>query len=261
VPSHFDGNADWATNFPAVCDNKSASIGVNQFTVITLGCADPDHTDSTIAPPTRVPLGKEFITVNNPARGNIGSLSDDLKIIYTPPKDFKGTDTFTYTGNDGTTESKPATVTINVGTGGGGGPGTAARKASVSRIKLSAKRFRRGPGLPSISKVRVGTTISFNLDTAANVTLSFQQKTVGRRAGSRCVKLTPRNRGKRACSRFVTKGSTRSMLGKVGLNRVRFQGRLTRSKRLALGTYRVVVKTSNAAGRTQRNGPTFTIVG
>ena len=261
VQKHFDGNADWASNLSAVCDNKSASIGVNQFTVITLGCVDPDLTFQTLDPPTRTPLGKELITVNKPARGNVGGLSDDLKVIYTPPKDFKGTDTFTYTGNDGTSEGKPATVTINVGMGGGGGPGTASQRAKISRIKLSAKRFRRGPRLPSISKVRVGTTISFNLDTAANVTLSFQQKTIGRRAGSRCVKPTPRNRGKRACRRFVTKGSTRSLLGKVGLNRVRFQGRLTRSKRLALGTYRVVVNTSNAAGRTKRNGPTFTIVG
>jgi Tol biopolymer transport system component len=260
VTNHFDGNADWATNFSPVCDNKSASIGVNQFVVIQLGCADPDHTDSTIAAPTRVPLERDGVTVNKPGRGNVGGLAEDLKIVYTPPKDFKGTDTFTYSGNDGTSEGKPATVTIKVGTGGGG-PGTAARVAKVSRIKLSAKRFRRGPRLPSISKVRVGTTISFNLDTAANVTLSFQRKTVGRRAGSRCVKLTPRNRGKRPCTRFVSKGRTRSLLGKVGLNRVRFQGRLTSSKRLALGTYRVVVNTSNAAGRSKRTGPTFTIVG
>jgi Bacterial Ig domain/WD40-like Beta Propeller Repeat len=260
LANHFDGNADWATNLSPVCDNKSASIGVNQFTVIQLGCADPDHTDSTIAPPTRVPIERDGVTVNKPARGNLGGLAEDLKIVYTPPKDFKGTDTFTYSGNDGTSEGRPATVTINVGTGGGG-PGTAAKPASISRIKLSAKRFRRGPRLPTISKVKVGTTISFNLDTAANVTLSFQKKTIGRRAGRRCVKVTPRNRSKRACTRFVSKGSTPSLLGKVGVNRVRFQGRLTRSKRLSLGTYRVVVNTSNAAGRTKRNGPTFTIVG
>jgi hypothetical protein len=47
----------------------------------------------------------------------------------------------------------------------------------------------------------------------------------------------------------------------VGTSRVRFQGRLSRSRRLALGRYRVVVNTHDAAGnRSKRNGPTFTIV-
>ena len=259
--SHFDGNADWATNFSAVCDDKNLSVGVNQFLVIPIRCVDPDHANSTIAPPTPVPIEKDDITVGTPGHGNLGGLSDDLKLVYTPAKDFRGTDTFTYTGNDGTSEGKPATVTINVGTaGGGGGPSNAARKATVSRIALSAKRWRRGRGLPKLARVRVGTTISFRLDVAANVRLGFERKTKGRRAGRRCVKPTPRNRRKRACARFVSKGRTSSFVAQDGLNRVRFQGRLSRSKRLALGTYRVVVNTSNAAGRSKRNGPTFTIV-
>jgi VCBS repeat-containing protein len=42
------------------------------------------------------------------------TLDSDGSFDYTPNKDFNGTDTFTYTANDGTVDSAPATVTITV---------------------------------------------------------------------------------------------------------------------------------------------------
>jgi VCBS repeat-containing protein len=42
------------------------------------------------------------------------TLDSDGSFTYTPNKDFNGTDTFTYTANDGTANSAPATVTITV---------------------------------------------------------------------------------------------------------------------------------------------------
>ena len=75
------------------------------------------------------------------------------------------------------------------------------------------------------------------------------------------MKATPRNRSRRPCKRFVAAGSIPTFAGKVGLNRVRFQGRLTSSRRLALGSYRVVLSVVDAAANhSTRNGPTFTIV-
>jgi hypothetical protein len=259
VASHFDGNADWATNFPPTCDNKTVNIGVNQFTTIQLNCTDPDFGFGA-SPPTPTPIDSVFMDITSkPRTGNIGTLSDDRKVIYTPGKDFKGTDTFTYTGSDGVTTAAPATVTVHVGTDANG---TIDNKApSFSSIRLSAKRWRRGPGLPTIARAKVGTTISFRLDEAGQVTLRFQRSTAGRRVGRKCVKATPRNRARRPCKRYVNAGSIPAFSGKVGLNRVRFQGRLSGSRRLGLGSYRLVLSVVDAAAnRSTRNGPTFTIV-
>jgi hypothetical protein len=130
-----------------------------------------------------------------------------------------------------------------------------------SSVRLSARRWRRGPRLPSVAKTKVGTTISFKLDEAGQVTLGFQRVRSGRRVGRKCVKATPRNRSRRPCKRFVNAGSIPAFVGKVGLTRVRFQGRLTRSRRLALGSYRVVLSVvDSAANRRTQTGPTFTIV-
>jgi hypothetical protein len=132
---------------------------------------------------------------------------------------------------------------------------------TASSIRESRKRWRRGPGLPSIAKAKVGTTISFKLDEAGQVTLGFQRVKAGRRVGKRCVKPSPRNRKRRSCKRFVNAGSIAPFAGKAGTNRVRFQGRLSASRRLGLGTYRVVLSVVDAAAnRSTRNGPTFTIV-
>jgi dipeptidyl aminopeptidase/acylaminoacyl peptidase len=258
VANHFDGNSDWATNFPPTCDNKTVNIGVNQFTTIQLNCTDPDFSMGA-DPPTPATIDSVFMDVAKPAKGNIGNLSDDRKVIYTPPAGFKGTDTFTYTGNDGVSTSSPGTITIHVGTNPNGTIDTKAPR--FSSVRLSAKRWRRGPGLPRIAKAKVGTTISFKLDEAGRVTIGFQRVRAGQRVGRRCVKPMPGNRSRRPCKRFVRAGSIPAFAGKVGLNKVRFQGRLTRSRRLGLGTYRVVLSVvDSAANRSTRNGPTFTIV-
>src|SRR5262249_823391 len=39
---HFDGNSDWATNFPPKCESKLAQIAVNAFVQFSLSCMDPD---------------------------------------------------------------------------------------------------------------------------------------------------------------------------------------------------------------------------
>lgn len=240
VNEHFDGNADWATNFSPKCDSKSTSIGVNQFTTISLSCTDPDSGFGK-EPPTPEPIDDSGLEiVSQPANGTIGGISNDETVIYTPNKDFRGTDTFTYTGSDGTSDGDPATVTINVGQEGGGDN----KAPKISNIKVSNKRWRRGKKLASFSLAPVGTTISFNLSEKAKTTLSFQRK----------------KKGKGGKAKFVGAGKI-TLSAKAGKNKVRFQGRLSKSKKLSPGTYRVVVSARDPAGnRSKRNGPTFTIV-
>jgi len=62
---------------------------------------------------------------SQPVNGSV-TLGADGSFTYTPDAGFAGKDQFTYTANDGTDASAPATVTITVkpagGTGGGDGP-------------------------------------------------------------------------------------------------------------------------------------------
>jgi Tol biopolymer transport system component len=247
---HFDGNTDWATNFSPTCDDRTVSVGINGFISIPLSCTDPDSGFGK-APPTPDPLSDSSMEIaSGPKNGNLGGLNDE-RVIYTPSKDFKGTDTFTYTGEDDESTSQPATVTIQVAnppTPGGGGDKTA---PSISGIKVSVSKWRVGKGLASLSelatfsKAPVGTSISFELSEAASATLSFQ-RSVRTKGGKR---------------KFVNAGSLKPLAAKAGKNKVRFQGRLTSSRTLALGKYRVVVAAKDAAGnQSQRKGPTFTIV-
>ena len=62
--------------------------------------------------------------------------------------------------------------------------------------------------------------------------------------------------------RYVKAGTLGGLSAKAGKNKVRFQGRLSRSKSLKPGSYRVVVGATDAAGNKSqpKNGPTFTIV-
>jgi hypothetical protein len=260
VAKHFDGNADWATNFRPTCENKSASIPVNGFTSIELDCTDPDNGAGKEAPHAEE-IGDAFLEVASPpAHGTLSGLSE-RKVIYTPNKDFKGTDSFTYTGSDSVSDANPAKVTIKVGqeqSGGGGGDKTAPK---ITNVKVSAKRWLPGVKLPSVLKLPVGTTVSFRLSEAARTTLVFQRATPGRRVGGKCVKQTAANRTSKACVRYVAGGKLPAFNGKAGANRVKFQGRLSRSKSLTSGTYRVVVSARDAAGNAaKKNGPSFTIL-
>ena len=82
------------------------------------------------------------------------------------------------------------------------------------------------------------------------------------RGGPATVSFQRRVPKKGGKPRFVNAGSLKPLAAKAGKNKVRFQGRLTSSRSLALGKYRVVVSARDAAGNQSqpRNGPSFTIV-
>jgi Tol biopolymer transport system component len=258
VAKHFDGNADWATNFSPTCEDRKASIPVNGFVSIEFGCTDPDYGPGKEAPHPETIDDSFLEVVTPPAHGTLSGLSD-RKVIYTPNKDFNGTDTFTYTGSDSVSDANPAKVTIQVGQEQGGGDDKTAPK--ITNVKVSAKRWLTGGKLASVARLPVGTTISFRLNEAARSTVAFQRAQPGRRVGGKCAKPTAANRDRKACVRYVSAGKLPSFAGKAGANRVKFQGLLRRGKSLAAGTYRVVVSARDAAGNAaKKNGPSFTIV-
>jgi hypothetical protein len=130
----------------------------------------------------------------------------------------------------------------------------------ILSLKVKPGRFRRGSGLPRLLKAPVGSVISFGLSEAASARFTFAKRTSGRRVGGHCVKPTKKNRSRARCSRFVGKGSF-SRKAAAGKNRLRFEGRLSKTKRLSPGRYRLTLRATDAAhNRSKPRRASFRIV-
>ena len=133
----------------------------------------------------------------------------------------------------------------------------------ISSASQTDKTWREGNALATFSrrhKAALGTTFSFTLNEQATVSFAFTQQVSGRKVSGKCVAQTNRNRRKRACKRTVTSGAL-SFKGHSGVNRVVFQGRISRSKKLPLGSYTLVIMASSATGqRSTARQLRFTIV-
>jgi streptogramin lyase len=143
------------------------------------------------------------------------------------------------------------------GGGGGGGGGADTIPPVVTRLTVSPKISRIGSLLPQLSRtvrrrIPVGTRISFVLSEPAQVTLSFVQYANGRRNGRRCVR---NRRTGRRCRITYVRGKL-IVSGKSGLNKLRFQGRITRRKKLAPGTYSLIVSAKDPSGNVSRTRST-----
>jgi FG-GAP repeat len=133
----------------------------------------------------------------------------------------------------------------------------------ITSATQSNHLWREGAKLAHISKRRkppVGTTFSFTLNEQASVTFAFTQRVGGRTVNHKCVAQTKKNRHKHGCKRTVTPG-TMTFTGHPGTNKVSFQGRLSRSKKLGLGSYTLAITATNAAGQhSSTKQLSFTIV-
>jgi hypothetical protein len=138
---------------------------------------------------------------------------------------------------------------------------------ALSGLGQTAKTWREGTKLAQLSasgrrgrrKVPVGTTFSFKLDRAAQVAFKFTRGVPGRKSGKRCVPQTRKNRHKRRCTRTVLAGAL-MLSAHSGTNKVRFQGLISKRKKLKPGSYKLLV-TASAAGKRSRTGTlSFTII-
>ena len=242
VAGRFDGNPEWARNPSPTCQGQTVTLGFNARATIPLSCVDP--------PPENDPITRSIVGL--PRHGSLGSISGNA-IVYTPSKNFSGTDQFTFKANDGTSDSNIAAVRITVARD---------TPATISSLAVSPSRWRLGSGLPQISAKRapIGTTISFRLSKAAKVKLTFARTTAGRKAGGRCVAPRPSNRSRPRCTRSIASGQL-SVNARAGVTHIRFQGRLSRTHRLTVGTYLLTVGATDSAGTPSRSRTArFTIV-
>ncbi len=131
---------------------------------------------------------------------------------------------------------------------------------AVSGVTASPSTFRLGSLLPKLTKARVGTTIKFKLSEPASTKVEFLQSKPGRKVGKRCKAPTHANRNHKHCTRIVVAGSL-GVSGHTGKNKLRFQGRLSTSKRLKPGRYTVRITATDAAGNASKpRTTTITIV-
>jgi Kelch motif len=140
---------------------------------------------------------------------------------------------------------------------------------SISHLAESHKRWREGHAMARISareskarraRAPLGTTFTFTLNEQATITFTFVQQLPGRLAKGMCAAPSRSNRHRRACERTATRGSL-TFTGHSGPNTVSFQGRLSRSQKLAPGRYALLITATNAAGLRSTTRPlTFTIL-
>ena len=103
----------------------------------------------------------------------------------------------------------------------------------------------------SLRRAPVGTTFTYRLDGAASVRFDFAQPGRGRTVKGKCVPASKRNRRKPSCT--LKRGSL-TFAGHTGLNTVRFNGWLSRTKKLKPGRYSLVITaTTPGVGATSQS--------
>ena len=142
-------------------------------------------------------------------------------------------------------------VLPGVPAGGGGPPGGASGADStapvLSDLRMTRRRFRVGTDATAISAAGRGSVFTFALSEDARTSIAIARQRPGRRAGSRCVKSTRKNRARKRCTYFVVLGTITRAQTKRGANRVAFSGRLGKRK-LPFGSYRATLAAVDAAG-------------
>jgi uncharacterized delta-60 repeat protein len=156
-----------------------------------------------------------------------------------------------YASDGGVTKTALAGVTLAIPPQGGGPPPPAPPDTTppVLSASLTNRRFRVGPGTSAFGARKrrppVGTTFLYTLSEAARVTITLERARPGVRRGRQCVQRKRHQRGKK-CTRFVRVGQL-VRASPRGKSRVPFNGRIKR-RALALGSYRAVLRGTDAAG-------------
>ncbi len=122
---------------------------------------------------------------------------------------------------------------------------------AISKLRQSHSRWREGDELAKVSSLSVrgggrqaplGTTLSFKLNTKAAVSLAFTRRGSG-----------PKSKRSGAVA-------TLSFTGHPGTDRVVFQGRISRHKKLRPGQYKLTATASVGGSRSKPRSLSFTIV-
>jgi hypothetical protein len=263
------GVADLALSASAAPDPVAVGGQLTYSATITNGGPTPTNTTLHVTLPNGVSLVSASASVGacTPSGSNVscslGALNPGASalatIIVSPSAAGPVTSTLSVSSSDPDPTPGDNTKTLTV---------TAVAVATSSTpiltaVKESATKWLEGNALARFSarrKLPIGTTFSFDLNESARVSFAFTQPASGRKVGKKCVAQTRQNKKKRRCTRTLTP-ATLSFTAHTGTNKVRFQGRISRSTKLKPGRYTLTIIATNPAGR--RSLPhslSFTIV-
>lgn len=226
-----------------ICQPLSASTPFGNALTVQLECADPSGLPIT-----------SYRVVGPPGHGTV-TVSPSGVATYLPASGYSGPDGFSFEATSGDGTGSPATATLTVAS-----PPTP--PPTLTRLGQTHRRWREGNALPHVVRVRrppVGTTFRFALNESARVRFAFTQRASGRRIKGRCVAPTRRNRHARRCTRILTRGLL-SFTAAAGTHTVRFEGRISKRKKLGPGRYTLDITATNQAGQRATARLTFTIV-
>jgi hypothetical protein len=96
-------------------------------------------------------------------------------------------------------------------------------------------------------KVPVGTTFSFHINQQARIRLAFRKQTNGRDVRRRCVAQTANNEHESRCTRTVDAGTLR-LSAHPGVQKIHFDGRVSRTRKLKPGRYALTIVATNSTG-------------
>lgn len=147
-------------------------------------------------------------------------------------------------------------------------PGSAVTPSEIApaltHLTQSHSVWREGSALASFAKAAkhqrapIGTTFSFSLNEPARVSLTFTRALSGRSVKGRCVAETKKNGRGHACTREAIDGRL-AFTGHAGINKVSFQGSISRSSKLAPGRYTLAIAATAALTSSKPATLSFTI--
>jgi hypothetical protein len=137
---------------------------------------------------------------------------------------------------------------------------------ALTSLSETAKTWREGNALARISagiknkgkKLPVGTIFSFSLNIPASVTFTFTKPAGGRKLGKACLAQAKKNKKSRRCTRTVVAG-TLTFSARAGTNKVHFEGRLSKHRRLGPGSYTLLATATASGERSVPRALHFTI--
>ena len=256
-PRQFGASTDigaYEFILPPTCSPVGTSTAFGKPVTVQLQCADP----------VKAPLA--YAIAGTPAHGTLSLTAATGQALYTPAPGYSGPDSFSYDASSSHGTAAVVTASITVGAAPVAvGAAPVAPSISISSLSETAKRWREGNALAHISakkskkKLPLGTTFSFALNEPASVTFRFTERTGGRKVGKSCVAQTRKNKNKRRCTRTVIAG-TLTFSAHAGTNKVRFQGRISKHKKLKPGSYALLVTAAASGKRSATRILHFTIV-
>lgn len=103
-----------ASNTAPGASSTSSTLNQNGSSTVTMSATDAEECEQTFRVVTNPGNGTLSAITNNVCSGSAGNYADTATITYTPNNNFNGTDSFTWTSNDGTTDGPTVTVSFTV---------------------------------------------------------------------------------------------------------------------------------------------------